>query len=87
MTRLGTAAPARDVTGPDGIRAYAVTDAGLQREVNEDRVSCDTERGIFMVIDGVVALAMGPGDPRSRSIGLALRASPDRVVAGIAGSF
>lgn len=43
--------------------------------------------GLLMVIDGIVALAMGPGDPRSRSIGLAVSASPDRVVAGIAGRF
>jgi len=33
--------------------AAAASDPGRAREINEDRVLCDTERGIFAVVDGV----------------------------------
>lgn len=46
-------------TGPSALRASGVTDAGRQREVNEDRFHCDAERGVFMVIDGVGGHAAG----------------------------
>jgi serine/threonine protein phosphatase PrpC len=46
-------------TGPSALRASGVTDAGRQREVNEDRFHCDAERGVFMVIDGVGGQAAG----------------------------
>jgi PPM family protein phosphatase len=46
-------------TGPGPLRASGVTDAGRQREVNEDRFHCDAERGVFMVIDGVGGQAAG----------------------------
>ncbi len=46
-------------TGPGALRASGVTDAGRQREVNEDRFHCDAERGVFMVIDGVGGQAAG----------------------------
>jgi serine/threonine protein phosphatase PrpC len=35
------------------ILAAALSDPGRERENNEDRVLCDTERGIYAVIDGV----------------------------------
>jgi serine/threonine protein phosphatase PrpC len=35
------------------------TDAGRQREVNEDRLLCDPEHGAFVVIDGVGGQAAG----------------------------
>jgi len=54
MARDGVAA-----TGPSPLRASGATDAGRQREVNEDRVHCDPERGVFMVIDGVGGQAAG----------------------------
>jgi serine/threonine protein phosphatase PrpC len=41
------------------MRASGGTDAGLQREVNEDRFHCDADRGVFMVIDGVGGQAAG----------------------------
>jgi serine/threonine protein phosphatase PrpC len=41
------------------LRASGGTDAGLQREVNEDRFHCDADRGVFMVIDGVGGQAAG----------------------------
>jgi serine/threonine protein phosphatase PrpC len=41
------------------LRASGGTDAGLQREVNEDRYHCDADRGVFMVIDGVGGQAAG----------------------------
>lgn len=44
---------------PNALRASGVTDAGRQREVNEDRYHCDAERGVFMVIDGVGGQAAG----------------------------
>ena len=54
MARDGVA-----TTGPSPLRASGATDAGRQREVNEDRFHCDTERGVFMVIDGVGGQAAG----------------------------
>jgi PPM family protein phosphatase len=45
--------------GPSPLRASGATDPGRQREVNEDRFHCDTERGVFMVIDGVGGQAAG----------------------------
>jgi serine/threonine protein phosphatase PrpC len=41
------------------IRAAADTNAGLLRDVNEDRVHVDVSRGLFMVIDGVGGHAAG----------------------------
>jgi serine/threonine protein phosphatase PrpC len=41
------------------LRAAADTNAGLQREVNEDRIHVDLTRGLFMVIDGVGGHAAG----------------------------
>ena len=35
------------------LRAAADTNAGLQRDVNEDRIHLDLARGLFLVIDGV----------------------------------
>jgi serine/threonine protein phosphatase PrpC len=35
------------------LRAAAETNAGLQRDVNEDRIHLDLARGVFLVIDGV----------------------------------
>lgn len=35
------------------LRAAAETNAGLQRDVNEDRIHVDLARGLFLVIDGV----------------------------------
>src|SRR5262249_50963960 len=35
------------------LRAAADSDAGLHRDVNEDRVHVDLTRGLFLVIDGV----------------------------------
>jgi PPM family protein phosphatase len=35
------------------LRAAADTNAGRQRDVNEDRIHLDLERGLFLVIDGV----------------------------------
>ena len=41
------------------LRSAGRTDAGRQREVNEDRLCFDAERGIFGVIDGVGGQAAG----------------------------
>jgi PPM family protein phosphatase len=41
------------------IAAAGATDAGLQREVNEDRFHVDDARGVFMVVDGVGGQAAG----------------------------
>jgi serine/threonine protein phosphatase PrpC len=41
------------------IAAAGATDAGLQREVNEDRFYVDEARGLFLVIDGVGGQAAG----------------------------
>ena len=43
----------------DTIAAAGETDAGLQREVNEDRFHVDQARGLFIVIDGVGGQAAG----------------------------
>ena len=39
--------------------AAGQTDAGRQRDVNEDRFHCDAARGLFIVIDGVGGQAAG----------------------------
>ena len=41
------------------IAAAGATDAGLQRQVNEDRFHVDQSRGLFIVIDGVGGQAAG----------------------------
>jgi len=41
------------------LRAAADTNAGLQRDVNEDRIHVDVPRGLFLVIDGVGGHAAG----------------------------
>jgi len=41
------------------LRAAAASDAGLHRDVNEDRVHVDLTRGLFLVIDGVGGQAAG----------------------------
>jgi serine/threonine protein phosphatase PrpC len=41
------------------LRAAAATNAGLQRDVNEDRIHADLARGLFVVIDGVGGHAAG----------------------------
>ena len=41
------------------LRAAAETNAGLQRDVNEDRIHVDVTRGLFLVIDGVGGHAAG----------------------------
>src|SRR5262245_59374002 len=43
----------------ESIAAAGATDAGLQREVNEDRFHVDEARGLFIVIDGVGGQAAG----------------------------
>ena len=45
--------------GLNTIAAAGATDAGRQREVNEDRFHVDEARGLFMVIDGVGGQAAG----------------------------
>src|SRR5687767_3478750 len=37
----------------NALSAAGGTDAGLQREVNEDRYHVDEARGLFVVIDGI----------------------------------
>src|SRR5512139_2915073 len=44
---------------PNTFAAAGATDAGLQREVNEDRFYVDQSRGLFIVIDGVGGQAAG----------------------------
>ena len=58
MTRVESIAAAA-VDRPDALRAAGGSDAGVQREVNEDRFYCDAARGIFIVIDGVGGQAAG----------------------------
>src|SRR3954465_3381516 len=41
------------------LRAAAGTDAGLQRDVNQDRIHLDLARGVFLVVDGVGGHAAG----------------------------
>jgi serine/threonine protein phosphatase PrpC len=55
---VGSVAAARD-WGRDALRGAGDSDAGRQREVNEDRYHCDAARGIFAVIDGVGGQAAG----------------------------
>jgi PPM family protein phosphatase len=43
----------------DRLRAAGASDAGLQREVNEDRCHADPARGIFIVVDGIGGQAAG----------------------------
>jgi serine/threonine protein phosphatase PrpC len=43
----------------NALTAAASTDAGLQRDVNEDRCLVDVARGVFAVIDGVGGQAAG----------------------------
>jgi serine/threonine protein phosphatase PrpC len=62
VTSIGSAAASRDplVTASAGpLLAAGATDAGRQREVNEDRFSCNPALGLFMVIDGVGGQAAG----------------------------
>jgi len=40
-------------------RAGSVTDTGLERSINEDRVFADDARGLFMVVDGLGGHAAG----------------------------
>jgi serine/threonine protein phosphatase PrpC len=47
------------MTALNTIAAAGATDAGLQREVNEDRFHVDESRGLFIVIDGVGGQAAG----------------------------
>jgi serine/threonine protein phosphatase PrpC len=58
VTRVESIAAAA-VDRPDALRAAGGSDAGVQREVNEDRFYCDAARGIFIVIDGVGGQAAG----------------------------
>jgi serine/threonine protein phosphatase PrpC len=51
------------------LRAAADTNAGLQRDVNEDRIHVDLARGLFLVIDGVGGHAAGG---RAADIALAM---------------
>src|SRR5215208_2129521 len=60
--REGGAAPGNREGEPymaRALRAAAASDPGRQREVNEDRLYCDAERGVFAVIDGVGGQAAG----------------------------
>src|SRR5262245_63181665 len=41
------------------LRAAADTNAGRQRDVNEDRIHVDLARGLFLVVDGVGGHAAG----------------------------
>ena len=50
------------------LRAAADTNAGLQRDVNEDRIHLDLARGLFLVIDGVGG---HPAGERAADIALA----------------
>ena len=43
----------------NALSAAGGTDAGLQREVNEDRYHVDEARGLFIVIDGIGGQAAG----------------------------
>ncbi len=58
MTSVGSVAAARE-WGSDALRGAGDSDAGRQREVNEDRYHCDAARGVFAVIDGVGGQAAG----------------------------
>jgi serine/threonine protein phosphatase PrpC len=41
------------------LRAAGASDPGRQRDVNEDRLHCDVDRGVFAVIDGIGGQAAG----------------------------
>src|SRR6476619_1844123 len=41
------------------LRCAAESDTGRMRSNNEDRVHCDPERGIFLVVDGIGGHAAG----------------------------
>src|SRR5215471_19210450 len=56
------------------LRAAADTNAGLQRDVNQDRIHVDLARGLFMVIDGVGGHAAG-----SKAADIALAAVRSRL--------
>ena len=58
MTSVGRAVVA-GMAAVNPLRAAGASDAGLQREVNEDRFHCDADRGVFIVIDGVGGQAAG----------------------------
>src|SRR5688572_21763098 len=56
--------PAREEMKPElverrTLNSAALSDPGLQRDNNEDRVHTDDERGVFVVIDGVGGEAAG----------------------------
>ena len=69
MTSVGSAAARDRASVRDALRAAGGSDAGRQREVNEDRVHCDPERGVFMVIDGVGGQAAG-GKAADTAVGM-----------------
>ena len=72
MSSVGPA-PASRERGPQSagrtLLSAGRTDAGRQREVNEDRLCLDADRGVFGVIDGVGGQAAGG---RAADIALAL---------------
>ncbi|HEY2152333.1 MAG TPA: hypothetical protein VGH34_16100, partial [Vicinamibacterales bacterium] len=41
------------------LRAADDTNAGLQRDINQDRIHVDLARGLFLVVDGVGGHAAG----------------------------
>jgi PPM family protein phosphatase len=57
VTSVGSAAAREFPIG--GLLAAGATDAGRQREVNEDRFHCNVAQNLFMVIDGVGGQAAG----------------------------
>jgi PPM family protein phosphatase len=59
VTSLGSGAWSRAGVDRRALLAAGRTDAGVQREVNEDRFHVDTARGLFVVIDGVGGQAAG----------------------------
>src|SRR5579862_7878091 len=63
VRRVRMAHERRTVKAPmptmSAVRAAGKTNAGMQREVNEDRFHCDPLRGLFLVIDGVGGQAAG----------------------------
>ena len=75
MTSVGAAATDRDW---DVLHAAGASDAGLQREVNEDRYLCDAERGVFAVIDGVGGQAAG-----GKAADVARSLLKERIVSGV----
>ena len=72
MSSVGPAPAPRERGGQSAGRTLLSagrTDAGRQREVNEDRLCLDADRGVFGVIDGVGGQAAGG---RAADIALAL---------------